>query len=232
MRRLRFTTVAAPSWVAASCPDRPASLGCGPAATLARAVPGLALGLLISAPALARYRRLAMTDPLTGLLNRRGLRWRTGWVLPETAPSDGWPPDPPVLVLDLVGFKNVNARYGYQAGDRFLLEFSRRLRARAPRGSCVARLGGDEFAVVVGRQGNSPAGRTWDVQAATLVAALRRDLRIMSEALAGTGACQPLHVDILSMYPDARFRGVGTRAPLAQSAERLHGKEKVYGSIP
>ncbi len=45
------------------------------------------------------------------------------------------------------------------------------------------------------------------------------------------------HADPQEAYPEATpvasaTRNIRRRAPLAQSAERLHGKEKVYGSIP
>jgi hypothetical protein len=51
----------------------------------------------------------------------------------------------------------------------------------------------------------------------------------VTEDMSGRVCSHRGHVRRLVRKPDGRFGG---RAPLAQSAERLHGKEKVYGSIP
>ena len=84
----------------------------------------------------------ASHDPLTGLLNRRGL----DRVLDEAGESGealG------LLLLDLDGFKLVNDRYGHQAGDDLLKQVAMRLKGVVRPGDIVARLGGDEFALVV-----------------------------------------------------------------------------------
>lgn len=84
----------------------------------------------------------ASHDPLTGLLNRRGL----DRVLEEAGDSGealG------LLLLDLDGFKLVNDRHGHQAGDDLLKQVAMRLKGVVRPGDIVARLGGDEFALVV-----------------------------------------------------------------------------------
>ncbi|HET8684589.1 MAG TPA: diguanylate cyclase, partial [Micromonosporaceae bacterium] len=89
-----------------------------------------------------KYRKMAHTDALTQLANRRGLMQ----VLTEQAV--GGPPC--VLVaLDLDGFKNINDMRGHDIGDRVLIEVGRRLSANLRRGDVPARLGGDEFAVLM-----------------------------------------------------------------------------------
>jgi len=55
-----------------------------------------------------------------------------------------------VYFLDLDDFKPINDSYGHEAGDRVLVEVSRRLLAAVRGGDTVARLGGDEFIVLVG----------------------------------------------------------------------------------
>jgi diguanylate cyclase (GGDEF)-like protein len=83
---------------------------------------------------LAAVRRAAVRDPLTGVLNRRGL-------------ADQWPgPGGWLALLDLDAFKPVNDMFGHAAGDRVLRVVAARLAGRA---EVAARLGGDEFAVVV-----------------------------------------------------------------------------------
>ncbi len=68
---------------------------------------------------------LAVTDPLTGLFNRRYLETHLK-ALTEQAKSSGRPLS--VLVADIDHFKSVNDTYGHAAGDSVLREFAQRLR--------------------------------------------------------------------------------------------------------
>ncbi len=95
----------------------------------------------------ARLRELAFSDPLTGLLNRRGLHLALEKSLPAALPASAVA----VYLLDLDEFKPVNDRYGHDAGDELLVEVGRRLKAQMKELDVVARLGGDEFVVVVHR---------------------------------------------------------------------------------
>jgi diguanylate cyclase (GGDEF)-like protein len=87
---------------------------------------------------------LARNDPLTGLVNRLGLREAFRDMiaghhhLPMTA----------VHCFDLDRFKPVNDRYGHPAGDALLRRLADRLRAILRDGDIAARIGGDEFVVV------------------------------------------------------------------------------------
>ncbi|WP_428836271.1 diguanylate cyclase domain-containing protein [Streptomyces carpaticus] len=97
---------------------------------------------------LERVRRLAFTDPLTGLGNRRAVDER----LAEAVAAHRSGGEPLVLVVcDVNGLKKVNDTYGHAAGDRLLERFGRLLSlcAAAFPGALAARLGGDEFALVV-----------------------------------------------------------------------------------
>jgi diguanylate cyclase (GGDEF)-like protein len=85
-------------------------------------------------------------DPLTDLLNRRGLA-AEAYRLFSSARDDQV-----VIVtavIDLDGFKSLNDRYGHASGDRALRAVAGRLLAAVPPTALVARLGGDEFATVV-----------------------------------------------------------------------------------
>ena len=88
---------------------------------------------------------LAFSDPLTGLLNRRGLYLALEQSLPAALPSSAVA----VYLIDLDEFKPVNDRLGHDAGDELLIEVGRRLKAQLSELDLVARLGGDEFVVVV-----------------------------------------------------------------------------------
>ncbi|MEU5407197.1 GGDEF domain-containing protein [Nocardia asteroides] len=82
----------------------------------------------------------SLSDPLTGLLNRRGLENRLPQLM-ERHPSIG------VICFDLDRFKSVNDTWGHQVGDIVLVRTARRLRAAAGESAVVARTGGEEFVV-------------------------------------------------------------------------------------
>ncbi len=81
----------------------------------------------------------AETDPLTELANRRTFTR----ALQTLQPGDA------LVIVDLDHFKDVNDRYGHQAGDATLRALARCLRDNARQVDCVARYGGEEFAVVL-----------------------------------------------------------------------------------
>lgn len=87
---------------------------------------------------------LAHTDPLTGLLNRRGLNATLSAALPFSIPGRILA----VYVLDLDNFKPVNDQHGHDVGDELLMVVAARLRAMMRVGDAVARTGGDEFVIV------------------------------------------------------------------------------------
>jgi diguanylate cyclase (GGDEF)-like protein len=88
---------------------------------------------------------LAMHDSVTRLANRV----RFGEALIE-AMLRGRERGGSIAVMDLDGFKEINDRYGHDAGDAVLVEIGRRLSAAARPGEIVARLGGDEFGLIFG----------------------------------------------------------------------------------
>jgi diguanylate cyclase (GGDEF)-like protein len=85
------------------------------------------------------------TDPLTGLLNRRG--WER-WIDREEERFRRFGDPACVVMMDLDGLKQVNDTEGHDAGDLYLRRTAETLRAVTRRGDPVARLGGDEFAMV------------------------------------------------------------------------------------
>lgn len=93
-----------------------------------------------------RLERLALTDPLTGALNRAGLEVRLEQELTRSLRTGQ-----PLLVgvLDLDDFKLVNDTQGHAAGDRLLVELVSGLRRLSRPYDAIARLGGDEFMLLM-----------------------------------------------------------------------------------
>ena len=90
---------------------------------------------------------LAYHGPLTGLINRAGLRVGLVHMLAESRRNQSLMA---VFNLDLDRFKVINDSLGHAAGDHVLRETAQRLRTSVRDSDFVARLGGDEFVVVVG----------------------------------------------------------------------------------
>lgn len=96
--------------------------------------------------ALGEVSRVARTDGLTSLANRRSFDEVLGDLLVQAQVTNR----PMALVLfDLDFFKRINDQFGHPAGDRLLQEFAVALRSSAREGDFCARVGGEEFAVVL-----------------------------------------------------------------------------------
>ncbi len=114
-----------------------------------------------------RLERLSLTDPLTGLHNRRFL----SLTLPEQvariqrsllpaggrAPEPGFLEDHPLvfLILDIDHFKRVNDEHGHEAGDRVLRQLAQVLRECVRDTDTLVRWGGEEFLIVARQVGSS-----------------------------------------------------------------------------
>lgn len=89
--------------------------------------------------------RLSLTDPLTGLPNRRAFENRFPQMLGLAERGN-----PIALVLlDVDHFKSINDRFGHGAGDRALIALADTLRTLTRSSDMAARLAGDEFAVLL-----------------------------------------------------------------------------------
>jgi len=89
----------------------------------------------------------AETDPLTGLLNRRGFEIKTGELLAARSAADV-DADVVAIAIDLDRFKTLNDTLGHAYGDRALVEVATTLRANTRETAILARVGGDEFVIV------------------------------------------------------------------------------------
>ncbi|MBU2663685.1 EAL domain-containing protein [Actinoplanes bogorensis] len=105
-------------------------------------------GLVIARQMFAQRenRRLAVTDPLTGLSNRMLIAERLAEVVRQPMREGR---HSAVILIDLDRFKPINDTYGHEAGDAVLKAVAVALRTVIRSGDTAGRLGGDEFAVVL-----------------------------------------------------------------------------------
>lgn len=90
--------------------------------------------------------RLAVTDPLTGLYNRRYAMPHLARIAERSRITER---QFAVMVLDLDRFKSVNDTYGHAAGDAVLVEVARRLNFNLRQVDLIARIGGEEFLIAM-----------------------------------------------------------------------------------
>ncbi|RUO81443.1 diguanylate cyclase [Idiomarina tyrosinivorans] len=93
----------------------------------------------------AKLHKDAEIDPLTGVLNRRGLMSRLAQIALKLAAKKQ---HYLLAYIDLDDFKQLNDQYGHDIGDRFLLAIADTLRHELDDNDIIARIGGDEFVVV------------------------------------------------------------------------------------
>jgi diguanylate cyclase (GGDEF)-like protein len=90
--------------------------------------------------------QMALTDPLTGLLNRRAFEVR---IHEEAARSARQGAPLSMLALDIDHFKRVNDCFGHPTGDAALVSIGRVIEQTARQADVVARVGGEEFSVLL-----------------------------------------------------------------------------------
>ncbi|MFO0747578.1 MAG: GGDEF domain-containing protein [Myxococcota bacterium] len=100
----------------------------------------------------AALRRLATTDPMTGVGNRRAFAEAAELTLADME-KDGAPMC--VVTLDVDRFKAVNDKYGHAIGDDVLVAVAERVSRYVRAGDFVGRLGGEEFGVILPRCGEA-----------------------------------------------------------------------------
>jgi diguanylate cyclase (GGDEF)-like protein len=91
-------------------------------------------------------RRVAMTDPLTGALTRRGFDVEIGRELQRSRRTRR---AFSLIVVDVDHFKSVNDRFGHASGDIVLQSVVGQIKQELRASDCVARLGGEEFVIAL-----------------------------------------------------------------------------------
>lgn len=153
----------------------------------------------------ARIELGGLTDPLTGLHNRRSLEQRLHAEI-DRARRNRLPLS--CLFVDLDLFKQINDQYGHSAGDAVLRDVARRLVATLRAGDIAARYGGDELALL-------------------LPATSQQDARNMGERIRTIISNNPLQLEDGIRIPISLSIGVGTlkhsqlSADIARSGQEL-----------
>ena len=162
-----------------------------------------------------KYIKLAKTDPLTGLANRRNF----DDMLKERAEVYGAqiPPRRFALgYLDLDGFKPINDQYGHAVGDEVLRVISDRLRAALRGSDFVGRHGGDEFMLLLDTIGSQEA---LEAMADRMLHSIARPIKTSAGIVGVTGslgfAMFPLDAvdvkDLMKAADDAMYTAKQTR---------------------
>ncbi len=135
--------------------------------------------------------RLAYYDTLTQLPNRRLMLDRLTAAIDRACP--GRPAA--LLLVDIDHFQAINDTQGHAAGDRLLLEVTRRLQQLFPNPSALARLGGDEFGVIVDVAAGDAPQTTAAMEgiASTLLKRLSEPYDVAHEAGDQTGLAAPYY---------------------------------------
>ncbi len=124
----------------------PVTLSFSPLTGLQRSMVVIVLDMSIERALHAQLASQAITDPLTGLLNRRGFNQALESLLARVVRSGK---RIAVLYLDLDGFKRINDSLGHAAGDQVLQYVAEQLRVCLRPYDILARVGGDEFTILL-----------------------------------------------------------------------------------
>lgn len=101
---------------------------------------------LVQRELLQRLAHLSLSDPLTGLANRRSFDEALGAESARTRRAGG---TMGLVILDVDEFKQFNDRHGHQAGDEALVNVARVLAQQARAEDLACRIGGEEFALLL-----------------------------------------------------------------------------------
>lgn len=123
----------------------PVALSCAPLPAEQRSMVLSILDMSVVRTLYEQLERQAVTDSLTGLLNRRGFYQAVEGTLLRSDAAKSWA----VLYLDLDGFKRVNDSLGHDIGDQVLLWVAEQLKDCLRPYDILARMGGDEFTAVI-----------------------------------------------------------------------------------
>lgn len=160
----------------------------------------------------------AITDPLTGLHNRRYMEGHLGTLVAQSVQSGR---SLSVLVADIDFFKKVNDTYGHDAGDNVLREFATRLRRNTRGIDLACRLGGEEFVIIMP---DTDLARALQVAERVRACIAAEKFQVNAESmLAVTASVGVATLERQEDTPETLFK----RADLALYAAKREGRNRV-----
>lgn len=175
---------------------------------------GIALFARYSVSLVMRLNRLAETDPLTGLLNRRAFETRVQVLRAASAPLPTG-----LIICDIDHFKRVNDTHGHDTGDAALITVARLLQKVAGEGAICARLGGEEFCIMLPESNEEM----------TMLAATRLRMAIESHPIPSPGNDLRLTASFgyCALAPDDDLSAAMVSADAAVYHSKDHGRNRV-----
>ncbi len=162
------------------------------------------------------HKTAAMTDPLTGLFNRRGF-FDAAEKLVANQRKSGEPVT--IMMFDLDHFKSINDRFGHETGDEALQAFAATASGSMRAHDIVGRLGGEEFAAIL------PGGLDTAIMVAERV---RAAFEVRGVEIAGHAMNATVSIGVTHALPDvAHIQTMLARADRALYAAKATGRNRV-----
>ena len=161
------------------------------------------------------YKLAATTDPLTGVLNRRGFFEATGELMESN--RVGMAPVS-LLAFDLDRFKSINDRFGHDGGDAVLEMFAEVVRKTMRASDVIGRLGGEEFVAMV-------SGTL--AEAAVAAERVRSAFAAAEIVLEGQRIAATVSIGIACGSPLAAVETLITRADVALYRAKANGRNRI-----
>jgi diguanylate cyclase (GGDEF)-like protein len=167
--------------------------------------------------------RLANSDPLTGLANRRRFVEELNRALRR---AERYGETLALVIFDLDRFKSVNDGHGHEVGDRLLVEVARLLGEGLRDTDLVARLGGEEFGAILSHVGVEEAREVTD--------RMRRSIAALRLSVEAGDVLQATISAGVAVYP---FHGIDDRVLMRRADEALYeakgaGRDRVVVASP
>ena len=190
------------------------------ATSLAAMGGGVAMLVLTAIDIFDKYRAEAMTDPLTGLLNRRGFQEILDRINAKAEQPDA--PAYAILALDLDRFKQVNDAFGHGGGDAVLRRVGKMISSLIEGHGKAVRVGGEEFVIIL--------NETSSKARAVFAEHLRVALGLLVHPELSTNMSVTVSCGIALMHRDEAAQSALRRADVALYAAKAKGRDCIVDS--